>query len=303
MTLTAVVAIGIAFALEYAIGEPPRRAHPVAWLGRVIAPVDASWSRPVVVGALAAAGIPLATGILIAGVVGLAATIDPLFGSAVAGIMLFVSTSLRMLLTAAHDVILASETDPRAAREALPTLVGRDPSTLSAAEARSAAVESAAENLADGLVAPLLAFALLAPMSLPLGAGAAAVVKAVNTMDSMIGYPNRPVGRAAARLDDLVMWIPTRVSAVLLAAAAVDPGSLRRARRWAHEPASPNSGWPMATLATVLGVPLEKPGAYVLNPVGSLPTVADAERGVALVGRAGLLGYPLAAAPGVIAWL
>jgi adenosylcobinamide-phosphate synthase len=162
---------------------------------------------------------------------------------------------------------------------------------------RSAAVESVAENLADGLVAPLLAFAVLSPW-LPLAAGAATWVKAVNTADSMLGYHSKPVGWASARLDDAVMWVPARLSAALIAVAALDPGSLRRARRWARVPESPNSGWPMATLAAALDVRLEKPGAYSIGS-GRLPTVEDAKRGIRIVGVAGVLSFVGA---GVVAW-
>jgi adenosylcobinamide-phosphate synthase len=214
--------------------------------------------------------------------------------------VLFTTTSLRMLLAEAQGVVAASETDVAAARERLLALAGRDSSALSAGQLRSAAVESAAENLSDGLVAPLLAFVALAPLSLPLAAGGAAWVKAVNTLDSMLGYPEKPHGTASARLDDLVMWIPARASAVLLALAARDPDALQQARRWARVPPSPNAGWPMATVAAALHVRLEKPGVYTLNEVGGLPTVADAERGVRLTRLAGLLA--VLGAAGVVAW-
>jgi adenosylcobinamide-phosphate synthase len=163
---------------------------------------------------------------------------------------------------------------------------------------RSAAVESAAENLSDGLVAPLLGFVALAPLSLPAAAGAAAWVKAVNTLDSTFGYRSVPMGWAPARLDDLVMVLPARASAVLLAVAAGRPAAIRRARSLARRPASPNAGWPMATLAVLLGVRLTKRGAYDLSAGEALPTPADATRGVAVTSRAGWLAFGLA---GVIA--
>ena len=144
---------------------------------------------------------------------------------------------------------------------------------------RSAAVESAAENLADGLVAPLLAFALGAQLSLAFGVAAATWVKGVNTLDSMLGYRSKPVGWASARLDDAVMWLPARVSAALVALARPAPGALVRARRWARAPPSPNSGWPMATLAAAVDVELTKPGEYTLNPDADLPTAERAHLG------------------------
>jgi len=131
---------------------------------------------------------------------------------------------------------------------------------------------------------------------LALGAAGAAWVKAVNTCDSMLGYRTKPVGWAAARLDDATVYLPARASAGLLAVAAGDPGAVARARPLARRPASPNSGWPMATLAAALGVRLAKPGHYDLDAGPSLPSVADAERGVAVVERAGWLAIGLAIA-------
>lgn len=293
-------ALALAVGLELSLGEPPRRAHPVAWFGRLVERADREWSRPRAAGLAAALLLPALAAGTVTGLVALAGRLDPLLGIALAGLALFASTSLRMLLDVARDVIAASERDLAGAREAVPALAGRNPEALSAGELRSAAVESSAENLADGLVAPLLAFALLAPLSLSLAAGGAAWVKAVNTLDSMLGYPEKVHGTASARLDDLVMWVPARASAVLLALAARDPKALARAREWAGAPPSPNSGWPMATLSSTLDVRLEKPGAYVLNGTGELPTVGEARRGVRIVALAGVLSYLFA---GAIAWL
>jgi adenosylcobinamide-phosphate synthase len=300
VSLTAVAAVGFAFALEVVLAEPPASVHPVAWLGRVIAPFDREWAHPNVVGALVALVLPLAAAALVASLVVLAGRVDALLAAAIAGLVLFTTTSLRMLLGEARAVVTATDSDLDAARERLESLAGRDASKLSAGEVRSAAVESAAENLADGLVAPLLTFAVGALVSLPVAAGAAAWVKAVNTLDSMLGYRSKPVGTASARLDDVVMWLPARLSAVFVAVAGLDLGSLTCAREHADASPSPNSGWPMATLAAVLGVRLEKPGVYDLPLGEEFPTVAESERGVRVVGVAGVLSYALAA--GVVAW-
>jgi adenosylcobinamide-phosphate synthase len=108
-------------------------------------------------------------------------------------------------------------------------------------------------------------------------------------MDSMVGYRSKPVGWAAARLDDLVMWLPARLTAVVIAAATANAGALRGGARGAGATASPNAGWPMATLAAVLDARLEKPGHYTLNAAAELPTAATAHRGVGIVTRAGWL--------------
>ncbi|WP_134669690.1 adenosylcobinamide-phosphate synthase CbiB [Halorussus marinus] len=310
MTAAAAGAVAVAIVLDAALAEPPTRFHPVAWFGSLVASFDREWVRPRLAGAVAAVALPLLAAGVVALAVALARRVFPLAGVLVAGVALFSTTSLRRLVAKAAEVAAATETDLPTARERLRWLAGRDATHLSAGEVRSAAVESAAENLTDGLVAPLLAFALLAPASVALAAGAAAWVKAVNTVDSMVGYPHKPHGGAGARLDDLVMWVPARASAGLLAlgalavrdADAARPrplAALRAAREWAGVPASPNSGWPMATLAALLDVRLEKPGAYALNPGAPLPTLADARGGVRIVGVAGLLSFLLA---GVVAW-
>ncbi|QSG03467.1 adenosylcobinamide-phosphate synthase CbiB [Natranaeroarchaeum sulfidigenes] len=303
MAVELTLVVVLAAVLDRLVRELPARVHPVVVFGRLVDRADREWSRPRLAGVAVALALPVLPTAVAFGVVSVAVAVHPLLGVLAAGAALFTTTSLQMLLEEAAGVIEASSTDPAAARERLPALAGRDPADLSPDLLRSAAVESASENLADGLVAPLLAFALLAPVSLPLGAAAAAWLKAVNTLDSMLGYPSKPHGWASARLDDLVMWVPARVSALLLSAAALSPDPVLTARRWRGETASPNSGWPMATAAGALQVRLEKPDAYVLNELASLPTTEQAHRGVALVGRAGVLAYAIAALSGVIAWL
>lgn len=306
MPLTAAVAVAVAAGLDLAVAEPPARVHPVALLGRLLSHADRSWSHPRLVGVALAGLVPLGFAGLAAGVVAAGATLSPWVGALLAGLVLFSTTSLRMLLDAVREVTRAAETDLDAAREALRALAGRDASTLDAAHVRSAAVESAAENLADGLVAPLAAFAVCAPVSVPLAAAAAAWVKGVNTLDSMFGYRTNPVGWAPARLDDAVMWLPARLAAALLAVAVAEfslPLS-PRVRTLAHRPPSPNSGWPMATMAAVLPARLVKPGVYDLDPASDaadtrLPTTADAMQAVRVTNRAGLLAFALA---GVVAW-
>jgi adenosylcobinamide-phosphate synthase len=297
MPATATVAVGLAALLDRIAAEPPSRLHPVALFGRAVAPLDRTWSRPSLAGVVVAVTLPLLASGVVFGLVAALSVLPPL-AALLSGLVLFSTTSLRMLLVEARNVVALSTEDLPTARRRLRSLAGRDADTLSAADVRSAAVESLAENLADGFVAPLLAFALVAPVSLAGGAAAATWVKAVNTLDSMLGYPQKPHGTASARLDDLTMWLPARLTAVALAAAGADPGALSRARGQSGRPPSPNSGWPMATLAALLSVRLEKPGVYVID-FGAPPTPADADRARALVARSGWL---VVAAAGVVVW-
>ncbi|WP_121741313.1 adenosylcobinamide-phosphate synthase CbiB [Natronorubrum halophilum] len=308
MVLTTVALLGLAFSLDLLIGEPPNALHPVAWFGRLVGTLDREWGTSERGQRLAGVGIailaPLVPAAIAGGLVFALSEVSPLAAAVAAGVVLFVTTSLRSLLDLTETVVAATERgdesgvdrsgDLETARERVRGLVGRDTSTLSPAEIRSAAVESASENLADGLVATLLPFALLAPLSLPAAAAVAAWVKGVNTLDSMLGYPSKPHGTASARLDDLVMWLPARITAVAIAVARVDPFALERANAWAREPPSPNSGWPMATLACVLSVRLTKPGVYDLNVDAELPTVADGERAVTVVGQAAVVAVIVA---------
>lgn len=288
-----------AVALDLVVGEWPRRIHPVAWFGRIVGRVDSAWRRPRAVGIAAAIGLPCGAAVVAWGLVHAASSIGPLVGVVVGAVVLFSTVSLRMLLDVAREVDAAAGRDLAAAREAVRALVGRNVAELDAAGLRGATIESLAENLSDGFIAPLTAFAVGAQVSVAVGVAAAAWVKAVNTMDSMLGYHDVATGWASARLDDAAMVVPARLTAAFLAAAAVRPGALPAARTDARVPASPNAGWPMATLATAIDVRLEKPGHYVLNDGGKPPTGAHVRRAVRTTGVAGLLAAVLA---GVVVW-
>ena len=307
MTALSPLALGGALLLDVAVGEPPNRLHPVARFGRTVP--DRAWRRPRVAGVLVALAWPLAAAGVVGGAVLAAGRLSPFAAAGVAALALFVTTSLRRLLGTVRRVVDLSVADLGGAREALGALAGRDAGGLSPAEVRSAAVESLAENLADGLVAPIAWYAawvglaaLAGPGSvaaLAVGCAAAAWVKAVNTLDSMLGYRDRQDGWAAARLDDAVMWVPARASALLLGVVTARPGAVLRARAWLAGVPSPNSGWPMGTLAAALDLRLEKPGVYSINPEGRLPGTTEARAALVRTGAAGLLAYALAA---VVTW-
>jgi adenosylcobinamide-phosphate synthase len=308
-------ALTLALALDLTLAEPPARVHPVALFGSVVGRFDRSWSRPRLVGVAVAVGLPIGAAAVAGGlVVGVASVGASTLTVPVAAALLFTAVSLRMLLATTAEVVDLTETDPAAARESVRALAGRDPTDLSPADLRSAAVESAAENLADGFVAPLSGFAVGATVgiaagaafgvgvdapasALPLAAGVAgaAWVKAVNTLDSMLGYRSKPVGWASARLDDAAMYLPARATAGCLAVAAGSLAALRRGASWAREPGSPNSGWPMATAAAALDARLAKPDHYVLNPDARPPSADTGRAAVRLVGVAGGVAVALAA--------
>lgn len=163
-----------------------------------------------------------------------------------------------------------------AGREAVSHIVGRDPQALDEAGVARAAIETLAESTSDGVVAPWFWLVLL-------GLPGIALYKAINTADSMIGHLNeryRDYGWAAAKLDDLVNWLPARLTAVLITAACfftehASPGKAwAMARRDAPKHASPNSGWPEASFAGALGFALGGPRSYAGELV-DLPTFGD----------------------------
>jgi adenosylcobinamide-phosphate synthase len=164
-------------------------------------------------------------------------------------------------------------------------LVSRDTSRLSASQISSAVVESLSENLVDSVVAPSWAF-------LAAGLPAAWAYRAVNTADAVLGYRTPELewfGKPAARLDDLLNLVPARWTGTALLLAGGRLQLLGALRREARKAAGPNAGWPMAAAALALGVRLEKPGTYVLNPGGRAPKAEDIARAVRLVRHGALV--------------
>ena len=296
------VAVLLAAGLDWTLREPPAEYHPVTLFGRLVDSVDAEYDDPKRAGVAVAAILPIAAAVAVYAALWLTTLLPGIVTAVLAGVVLWSTSSLRLLIDAAEQAIEESETDPEAAREVLPALVGRDTADLPPELLRSAAVESAAENFSDGFLAPILAFALFALVSLPAAAAAATYVKCVNTLDSMLGYPG-PFGWASARLDDFVMFVPARLSSVVLGLAAGDPDAPGRARRYASVPDSPNAGWPMGSVAAAHNLRLEKPETYVLNEVADFPTVAEGHNAIRTVTRAGIATYVIVALLGVILWL
>lgn len=288
----AAVVVVLAVALDLVTGDPPNRLHPVAWMGRVLSAGrrglchgPAWWlllsggTLVVLVGAIAAA-----SGVL---VTALAFFLGPA-RVLIEAVVLKTTISPRGLLRAASEVGEALQRDALVeARAALGFhLVSRPTGVLSAGQVASGVVESVAENLTDALVAPVLCFVLF-------GLPGAFAYRALNTADTMIGYRDGPLehfGKVAARLDDIVNFVPARLAALAVVVAA---GRHARAA-WTimvhhhGRTASPNAGWTMAAMAGALGVTLEKPGAYRLG-CGEAPSAEHIKRAVRIFHRASVV--------------
>ena len=278
-----VLALVLAVAWDVLLGEPPARLHPVVGMGRAI-DLALRWSprgRPPVellYGAMIALVLPttcaLAAWALLAGLANV-----PVARVLVEAYLLKSAFALRALGEATLVVRDAlRKRDLGAARVALRSLCSRDAARLDAPLVAAAAIESVAENASDSVVAPLLAY-------LVLGLPGALFYRAANTLDARIGYRGRYeyLGKAAARLDDALNLIPARLTARLLLIAGRREGrDVRRAAavraRDARRTASPNAGHPMATMAGLLGVQLEKPGVYRLGDAGAPVTAAQVDQ-------------------------
>ncbi len=286
----------VALLVDRLLGEPCLRWHPVAWMGRYLAwagerlaprvgePRVLSDGRVFGFAALSwcAAGAAV---FALAWLFQAWVLTQPAWLAALA-LGLFLKPMLAWAML--HDEVLAVEgalaQSLAAGRVQLARLVSRDVSALTAESVRESAIESLAENLNDSVVAPLFWFAVL-------GLPGAALFRFANTADAMWGYRGERGGRDwtwagkwAARADDVLGWVPARVTAVLiwLAGRLRGAGALAREARQAP---SPNSGWPMATMALALGVRLGKPGVYTLNADGRVPEAADTLRACAIGSR------------------
>ncbi len=263
----------LALLLDAAVGDPPwlwrRLPHPVVLIGRTVTALERRLLDPTASPAAKRRRGMLLVAIVLAGALALGLLVHlparavehGWIVEAVIGGVLLAQRSL-----SDHVLAVARGMDEgiEAARRKVAMIVGRDPDRLDMPAVGRAAVESAAENFSDGVIAPLV-WALL------LGLPGLIAYKAVNTMDSMIGHKSArylDFGRAAARLDDLVNLPASRLTALLVVAAAAllpgaSPGTAwRTVRRDARLHRSPNAGWPEAAFAGALGIRLCGPRTY-----------------------------------------
>ncbi|MGY5956367.1 adenosylcobinamide-phosphate synthase CbiB [Kosakonia sp. BK9b] len=277
-----------AFLLDRLLGDPQHWPHPVRWIGALITLSQRAVRRCchsdtalrvgggvmwlVVVGA----SWGVAWGIL-----SLAAAVHPWFGWCVEVWMIYTTLAARCLADMARNVERALRYGSLSdSRKQLSWIVGRDTSQLQPPQITRAVVETVAENTVDGVIAPL--FFLLVG-----GAPLAMAYKAVNTLDSMVGYKHekyRAIGMVSARLDDAANILPARLSWVLLSIAALLCGNhareaLRIGFRDRRNHSSPNCAWPEGTVAGALGVRLGGPNNYFGERVEK-PWIGDERRAI-----------------------
>jgi len=318
----------LAFLLDFLVGDPRWLPHPVRLIGRVAGVLEKTalslakhpLGQRLAGGALVflvAAGSFFLTRLLLAAAYGG----HPLLGFLFAAYVLYAMLAVKDMITHIRPVLEALERENLPlARERVSWLVSRDTGSLDEEGVLRASLESLFENTADGVVAPLFYAGLGGP-------ALAVLYKAVNTLDSMIGYKNERyyyLGWAAARLDDLLSFIPARLTALLYLFSGALFGkrkgqwkdAWRVLQRDRHKHESPNSAWPVAAAAAVLGVRLggvdEHQGIRISRPLlhqeGRPPGRADLSAGLELfrrccwlsAGGATLLSLLTAASLGVL---
>ena len=251
------------------LGDPEGWPHPIVWFGRAISAGEKQFNR----GENRADKGALMSLCLVVGVYGIckqlmdwAAGINPILSGVLTAVGVFYFLSGTTLIREVKAVFEAVDRSTEEGRKQVARIVGRDTAHLSPQEIRAAALETLAENLSDGVIAPMFWFALL-------GLPGMAAYKMVNTLDSMIGYKNErylEFGRVAAKMDDLANLVPARLTAYLMLLVSGNWSKLEFVQRFGPAHASPNSGYPEAALAAILdcrfggthdyfGKPVEKP--------------------------------------------
>lgn len=257
------LALGAGYVLDLMLGDPPRWPHPVVWFGRVIAAGERRLNHGsararlckggvFTVGAIAGVWFAARLAFL------LAASVSTWFALGLEIVGIFFCLANRTLVDEGRAVFRALDRGLAEGRRQLSRIVGRDTAALDDRQVRVAVFETMAENLGDGVVAPLFWHAVG-------GLPAMLAYKMVNTLDSMIGHRDERhewFGKFAARIDDAANWIPARLTALLMVAVAASGRGARFALRYGRAHASPNAGWPEAALAGILDLRFGGPNRY-----------------------------------------
>lgn len=298
-------AVPAAVAFDALLGEPQRVwrrvGHPVTWIGGAIARVDTAFNTG---GARRLKGALALLGLLALFALPALVLSRLLGGLGIPGLLveaLLASIFIAHRSLHEHVAAVAGAGSLAEARQAVSMVVGRDVNVLDESGVAVAALETLSESLNDGVVAPVLWFAIG-------GLPGIVAYKVVNTADSMIGHRtprHAAFGFAAARVDDVMSFVPARLAALLTLLCAPHAfAALGTLLRDAPRHVSPNAGWPETAFAIALGVRLGGPRRYpghvvegaTLNAAGDPPRLADVTRGLALSRRVGLLQGALYAA-------
>lgn len=261
LLLTSLLPLLTGWLLDLFLGDPQRLPHPVVGFGRAISFGEKRLNRGrnrVLKGGLLAVALIAAVYLLTVFSLRLAGFLPSYVVIALQALLIFFCLSGTTLIREVRMVFEAVDRSLKEGRKQVSRIVGRDTSELSAQEVRTAALETLAENLSDGVIAPLFWYMVL-------GVPGMLAYKMVNTLDSMIGYKNErygQFGRVAARLDDAANYIPARLTALLMIMAVGRLSLVKFIYKYGNQHASPNSGYPEAALAGILNCRFGGPHAY-----------------------------------------
>jgi len=256
-----IIGLLIGFGLDQLFGDPEKLPHPIVGFGHLISFGEKRLNKGKFLfekGALMT--IFLTGSIYFVSYLFINITINYnyIFNLLLTAVIVFFCLSARTLRDEVRMVFEALEQSTDAGRKQLSRIVGRDTATLEPQYIRSAALETLAENLSDGVIAPLFWFALL-------GAPGMLAYKMINTLDSMIGYKNDRYlyfGKFAARLDDVANYIPARITALLMLLVTANLSKTAFVLKNGSQHSSPNSGYPEAALAAILNCRFGGPNSY-----------------------------------------
>lgn len=248
----------LAWIMDLCLGDPARLPHPVVAFGKLISKGEHTLNKGahrMLKGALLALSLVVGTYVITALLLG---CLVGIIGFLVAVLLIFYCLAGTTLIREVREVFRTVDRSLEEGRMQVARIVGRDTSELSAQEVRTAALETLAENLSDGVIAPLFWYALL-------GVPGMLAYKMVNTLDSMIGYRNeryKKFGCFAARMDDVANYIPARLTAFLMIVASGKLSLFGFVLKYGSQHASPNSGYPEAALAGILNCRFGGPHHY-----------------------------------------
>ena len=268
--MTNPIALIIGWLFDLFIGDPARLPHPIVWFGKMIAFGEHRLNR--------GNHRMLKGGLMSIGLIVLVFAVTwflchQLSMIVIDVIIIFYCLAGTTLIREVRAVFLALDRSLDEGRQQVARIVGRDTSELSAQEVRTAALETLAENLSDGVIAPLFWLAIL-------GVPGMLAYKMVNTLDSMIGYKTeryKDFGCWAAHIDDVANYIPARLTAFLMILATGRLGLLRFVWKYGRNHASPNSGYPEAALASILNCRFGGPH-YYFGQLFDKPYIGDNDR-------------------------
>ncbi|MDI9623284.1 MAG: cobalamin biosynthesis protein [Methanothermobacter sp.] len=262
--------------IDILLGEPPVYFHPVVWMGRITEKLKYKFGKKKI------------SGIILTSIIFLAFIIPILFINLlpwllkilVSSFLFSITFSIRFFFKSIKEAKNELENDIGKARLHISNLVSRDTSKLNKEQLTSAVIESLTENITDSIISPIIFFMIL-------GLPGAIGYRVINTLDAMVGYKdeqNRSIGWFPAKTDDILNYIPARITGLLIVAAAfilrMDwKKSLKIMLRDSKLTPSPNSGYPMAAAAGALNIRLEKPGVYIIGDENNRPktsAIADA---------------------------